>query len=208
MTTKLQKAFNRVNDLLDRYILPLPVRFLTFRFVILLTMALLIPLILYADQIKLVLAVNSYLNVMSVAVSSIVLLYATISEARQKQIAELQEKRATEDHTHVTEMHALIMQTLENQNKEMDELKRVLATLAGKEMATMERAALPDVKSLHPRGQERFTESDPSQRFEETLHQNALVTTLRKRLTPAAGEDCGDDDSIHPPTTDGLNRKN
>jgi len=58
-----------------------------FSFVILLTMALLIPLILYADQIKLVLAVNSYLNVMSVAVSSIVLLYATISEARQKQIA-------------------------------------------------------------------------------------------------------------------------
>jgi hypothetical protein len=208
MTTKLQKAFNRVNDLLDRYILPLPVRFLTFRFVILLTMALLIPLIIYADRIKLVLAVNSYLNVMSVAVSSIVLLYATISEARQKQIAELQEKRATEDHTHVTEMHALIMQTLENQNKEMDELKSVLATLTGKEMATVERAALPDVKSLHPRGQERFNESDPGQRFEETLHQNALVTTLRKRLTPAAGEDCGDDDSIHPHTPDELNRKN
>jgi len=106
MTTRLKKTIDRVNDLLDRYILPLPVRFLTFRFVILLTMALLIPLIIYADRIKLVLAVNSYLNVMSVAVSSIVLLYATISEARQKQIAELQEKRATEDHTHVTEMHA------------------------------------------------------------------------------------------------------
>ena len=89
MTNKLQKAINRVNNLLDRYVLPLPVRFLTFRFVILLTMALLIPLIIYADQIKLVLAVNSYLNVMSVAVSSIVLLYATISEARQKQIADL-----------------------------------------------------------------------------------------------------------------------
>jgi hypothetical protein len=207
MTNKLQKAFNRVNDLLDRYILPLPVRFLTFRFVILLTMALLIPLIIYADQIKLVLAVNSYLNVMSVAVSSIVLLYATISEARQKQIAELQEKRATEDHMHVTEMHTLIMQTLENQNKEMDELKSVLATLTGKELAAVERASLPDVKSLHPRGQERFNQTNPCQDIEETLHQNVLVTTLRKRLT--AGGDCpgDDDDSFQRPTPDELNRK-
>jgi DNA primase catalytic subunit len=170
-------------------------------------MALLIPLIIYADRIKLVLAVNSYLNVMSVAVSSIVLLYATISEARQKQIAELQEKRATEDHTHVTEMHALIMQTLENQNKEMDELKRVLSSLAGKEVQTVERIALPDVRSLHPRGQERFSETDSSQRMEETLHQNALVTTLRKRLIAAADDDVEDDDSIRRPTPDEVNGK-
>ena len=207
MITRLQKAFNRVNDLLDRYVLPLPVRFLTFRFVILLTMALLIPLIIYADRIKLVLAVNSYLNVMSVAVSSIVLLYATISEARQKQIAELQEQRATEDHTHVTEMHALIMQTLENQNKEMDELKSVVASLAGKELVTVERAKLPDVRSLHPRGSERFNEPDPAQRFEENLHQNALVTTLRKRLIAPTDEDCEDDETIRRPTSDELNGK-
>jgi hypothetical protein len=200
MKSKLRKMFDGVNDLLDRYILPLPVRFLTFRFVILLTMALLIPLIIYADRIKLVLAVNSYLNVMSVAVSSIVLLYATISEARQKQIAELQEKRATEDHTHVTEMHALIMQTLENQNKEMDELKRVLGTLTGKEAPPVERAELPDVRSLHPRGQERFSEADLNQRLEENLHHNALVTTIRKRLTSAV-DDCGEqDDTIRRPT--------
>jgi hypothetical protein len=207
MKTKLRKTIDGVNDLLDRYILPLPVRFLTFRFVILLTMALLIPLIIYADRIKLVLAVNSYLNVMSVAVSSIVLLYATISEARQKQIAELQETRATEDHTHVTEMHALIMQTLENQNKEMDELKSVLATLAGKELVVMERTLLPDVKSLHPRGQGRFNETDPGQRFEEALHQNALVTTLRKRLTAAADDNDEDDDTIRRPTPDEVNGK-
>jgi hypothetical protein len=208
MKSKLRKTFDGVNDLLDRYILPLPVRFLTFRFVILLTMALLIPLIIYADRIKLVLAVNSYLNVMSVAVSSIVLLYATISEARQKQIAELQEKRATEDHTHVTEMHALIMQTLENQNQEMDELKRVLASLAGKELVAVERTSLPDVKSLHPRGPERFDNTDPGQRLEETLHQNALVTALRKRLVAPTDEDCVDDLSIRRPTSDELNGKN
>ena len=124
MATQLKKALEQVNDFLDRYVLPWPVHFLTFRFVILITIGLLIPLIVYAKNTVLVLSVNSYLNTMSVAVSSIVLLYATISEARQKQIAEMQEKRAQEDHLHVTEMHNLIMQTLQNQNEEMAELKR------------------------------------------------------------------------------------
>jgi len=161
----------------------LPVRFLTFRFVILLTMALLIPLIILCRSHQAGAGGQQLSYVMSVAVSSIVLLYATISEARQKQIAELQEKRATEDHTHVTEMHALIMQTLENQNKEMDELKSVLASLAGKELVPLERAAMPGCQSLQPARAERFSETDPAQHFEESLHQNALVTTLRKRLT-------------------------
>ena len=188
--------------------MPLPVRFLTFRFVILLTMALLIPLIIYADRIKLVLAVNSYLNVMSVAVSSIVLLYATISEARQKQIAELQEKRATEDHTHVTEMHALIMQTLENQNKEMDELKSVLASLAGKELVAGGTDRPCRMSSRCTRvGRSVLTTADPGQRLEETLHQNALVTALRKRLTAPTDEDCVDDLSIRRPTSEELNAR-
>lgn len=56
MTNQLKKTIDRINNLLDRYVLPLPVRFLTFRFVIMLTMALLFPLIIYADWIKLVLA--------------------------------------------------------------------------------------------------------------------------------------------------------
>ena len=87
----------RVYDFLDKFILPWPVRYLSHRFVILLTIALLIPLVLYATNQVLVLLVNSYLNTMSVAVSSIVLLYASLSEIHQKQIAEMQEKRAQED---------------------------------------------------------------------------------------------------------------
>jgi uncharacterized membrane protein len=79
-------------------VLPWPVRFLTFRFVILATIALLIPLILFADNTVLVLGLNSYLNTISVTVGSIVLLYAMIVEVREKQIAELQEQRAQEDH--------------------------------------------------------------------------------------------------------------
>jgi hypothetical protein len=121
MSTWLKKRMERVNDFLDRNVLPWPVRFLTFRFVILATIALLIPLVVYANRTALVLLIKSYLNTMSVAVSSIVLLYATLSEARQKQIAEMQEKRALEDHQHVTEMHTLVLQTLKNQDQEIDE---------------------------------------------------------------------------------------
>jgi hypothetical protein len=200
MGSKFKKAIDQANDLLDRYILPLPVRFLTFRFVILLTIALLIPLIVFADHTVWVLAVNSYLNTMSVAVSSIVLLYATISEARQKQIAEMQEKRALEDHMHVTEMHNLIMQTLQNQNEEMAELKRVLAVLAGREVAAVERAQLPDVKSLHPRGKERFAEADLSRRWQANLHHNSLVSSIRKGLTAPVDDE--QDPPDRPPTPD------
>src|SRR5712691_9103632 len=118
---------DRINQFLDRYVLPWPVRF-----VILLTIALLIPLIVYADRTELVLLINSYLNTMSVAVSSIVLLYATISEVRQKQIADLQEKRAQEDHEHVTEMHQLVLEALQNQHEEFHELQQLIATMQGR----------------------------------------------------------------------------
>jgi hypothetical protein len=177
-----KNALSRFNDFLDRYVLPWPVRFLTFRMVILLTIFLLVPLIVFASNTVLVLAANSYLNTMSVAVSSIVLLYATISEIRQKQIAELQEKRALEDHLHVTEMHNLIMQTLQNQNDEMAELKRIVASLAGKDWVEEKQAEGLDVKSLHPRGKERFSEADVSRRLKAGLHHNELLSTIRKDL--------------------------
>lgn len=181
-----KKTLERVNDILDHYVLPWPVRFLTFRFVILLTIALLFPLIVYANNTVMVLAVNSYLNTMSVAVSSIVLLYATISEARQGQIAELQEKRAMEDHLHVTEMHNLIMQTLQNQNEEMAELKSFLATLAGKEIAESKQEKRTDVKSLHPLGSKRFSEVDVNQRLQASLHKNELLSTIHKDLSDSS----------------------
>lgn len=117
LTQPISKLMNAINDFLDRYVLPWPVRFLTFRFIILATIALLIPLIIFANNTVRVLGLNSYLNTMSVAVSSIVLLYATISEAHQKQIAEMQEKRAQEDHEHITEMHTLVLEAISNQQK-------------------------------------------------------------------------------------------
>src|SRR5438105_15763291 len=173
---------NRVDDFLDRYVLPWPVRYLTFRFVILATLALLVPLILFANNQVLVLLVNSYLNTMSVAVSSIVLLYATVNEVRQKQIADLQEKRAQEDHQHVTEMHQLVLEALQNQHEEIHELEQVLAAMQGKAYMPESLTPVPDLKDLHPRGAERFAEGDALDRLSGELHQSALTDRLRQDM--------------------------
>src|SRR3954471_5701985 len=81
----------RLNTFLDQHVLPYPVKYLTNRVTILATLCLLIPLIFFANNQAFVNAVNSYLNVMSVAVSSIVLLYSTISEIRERAAAQRRE---------------------------------------------------------------------------------------------------------------------
>jgi hypothetical protein len=171
----------RINDFLDRYILPWPVRYLSHRFVILATIALLIPLVVYASNQVLVLLVNSYLNTMSVAVSSIVLLYATISEIHQKQIAELQEKRAQEDHSHVVEMHMLMQQSLLNQQAEIESMKQMVASLQGK-VYTPQAAKTPvDLQNLHPRGKKRFDKQDINERLSKNLHRHATTDAVGEK---------------------------
>jgi hypothetical protein len=184
--TKIRPALvgpmSRLNDFLDRYVLPWPVRFLTFRFVILVTIGLLIPLIVFANNTVLVLGINSYLNTMSVAVSSIVLLYTTIAEIRQKQIAEMQEKRAQEDHEHVTQMHTLLLQMLASQNEEIDELKQRLAQMQGESYTPEAPLPLPDLRVLHPRGYKRFATNDPARRWQKQVIQNPLTAAIQKNL--------------------------
>ncbi len=173
----------KINDFLDKYVLPWPVRYLSHRFVILLTISLLIPLIVYASNQVLVLLVNSYLNTMSVAVSSIVLLYATISEVHQKQIAEMQEKRAQEDHTHVVEMHSLLQQALIDQQKQVEELKQMLAAMQGREYTPVEVEAPVNLRELHPRGANRFEKQDIRERISKNLHPHAMTEQVHKGIT-------------------------
>src|SRR5213595_829303 len=117
----------RLNAFLDKYVLPYPVRYLTNRVTILATLCLLLPLIAFASNQIFVLAANSYLNVMSVVVSSTVLLYSTLSEARDRAAAQRREEiaqehearieaRAEMDHenivkimNHVDELHKEVM---------------------------------------------------------------------------------------------------
>lgn len=176
----------KINDFLDRDILPWPVRYLSHRFIILLTISLLIPLVVFASNQTLVLMINSYLNTMSVAVSSIVLLYATLSEAHQKQLAEMQEKRAQEDHSHVTEMHTLMLQALANQHEEIEDLKEMMATTQGKTYERKEAQRLQDLRELHPRGGARFEADDTHKRLAGHLHRHHLADSVRQDFIPPA----------------------
>ncbi len=184
---KVHPALERTNDFLDQHVLPWPVRFLTHRFVILLTIGLLIPLIVFASHTVLVLGVNSYLNVMSVAVSSIVLLYTTIAEARQKQIAEMQEKRAQEDHTHVTEMHNLLLQTLLTRNEEIEDLRRTLSEWQGKTYVPRRVTVPADLRALHPRGYKRFATNDLHYRWQKEVLDNSLMSAVQKGMIEPNG---------------------
>ena len=82
------RTLQRLNAILDEHVLPYPVRFLTNRVIILTTLALLVPLFFFTNDQSFVNVLNGYLNVMSVVVSSTVLLYATISEVRDRAAAE------------------------------------------------------------------------------------------------------------------------
>ena len=178
----------KVNAFLDKHILPWPVRYLTHRFIILITILLLVPLIGFASNTVFVLTANSYLNTMSVAVSSIVLLYATISELRDKQIAEMQEKRAQEDHSHVVEMHQLVLDNMSDQHEEIQDLKRILAEIRG---LKVEQKPVPqklsvNLKDLHPAGKSRFEPHDVQRRMAGHVRHN-LGDNLAQEVLRRAG---------------------
>ncbi len=175
----MKKGFN-INDFLDKYILPWPVRFLTHRFVILATILLLIPLILFASNTVFVLTANSYLNTMSVAVSSIVLLYATLSEINQKKIAEMQEKRAQEDHAHVTEMHNYVLKLMKSQQEELEDMKMMLAKTQGKTYKRQKVKEITDLRDLHPRGQARYKDDDVKERMAGYVYSHRLADATSK----------------------------
>ncbi len=170
---------DRFNAFLDRYVLPWPVWFLTHRFVILATIALLVPLIIFAQNTVVVLSINSYLNVMSVAVSSIVLLYAMAAEVRQKKIAELQEQRAQEDHEHVTEMHQLVLEELAEHHEEIEDLRVMLAMIQGEQYERKAARPKPNLRELHPRGHERFAAANGKKRL---AHQGLDINSHRNSI--------------------------
>ncbi|MCA0452477.1 MAG: hypothetical protein LCI00_00705 [Chloroflexi bacterium] len=115
----------RINRFLDRYILPYPVKYLTNRVTILATLCLLVPLIIFANVEVFVLAANSYLNVMSVVVSSTVLLYSTISDARDKAAMERREAIAQQ---HQQEMDKQLAASAAALDKIQSELRQHVNT--------------------------------------------------------------------------------
>ena len=134
-------AMGRLDQFLDKHVLPWPVKYLTNRITILATLCLLVPLIAFASNQVLVLLANSYLNVMSVVVSSTVLLYSTISESRDKAAAQrreeiaaahqrLSDERSEEDHkrieqinVHIDEIH---QEVLEHITTSLDRIEKLM----------------------------------------------------------------------------------
>jgi hypothetical protein len=115
-----------LNAFLDQRVLPYPVKYLTNRVVILGTLCLLVPLILFASNIVFATAINSYLNVMSVVVSSTVLLYSTISEKRSREAARRREEIA-KVHTDMVEQRARTdHELIEEIHKHLDEIRAEL----------------------------------------------------------------------------------
>ena len=136
-----EKPMSRLNQFLDQHVLPWPVKYLTNRVTILATLCLLVPLIAFASNQVLVLLANSYLNVMSVVVSSTVLLYSTISERRDKLAAQRREeiaaahekhveKRANEDHKRIEEINKHIddihQEVLEHITTSLDRIEKLM----------------------------------------------------------------------------------
>lgn len=141
MRTNRESAFEKLNAFLDAHVLPYPVKYLTNRIVILLTLCLIIPLIIFANSTVLVLLANSYLNVMSVVVSSTVLLYATLAEVRDRAAAEQREQiaarhqklldeRAEADHKRIEEIYQNIAdlhdQTVKQINLSLENIQKIL----------------------------------------------------------------------------------
>lgn len=124
----------RLNAILDSYVLPYPVKYLTNRLTILATLCLLVPLIVFANVQVFVLATNSYLNVMSVVVSSTVLLYSTIAEVRDRKAAEQREALAAQHQKLVDDQIAANSEALakiqeelrQHINTQLDEIQHIL----------------------------------------------------------------------------------
>jgi hypothetical protein len=149
MQPQKEGPLQRLNSFLDKHVLPYPVKYLTNRVTILATLALLVPLIIFANVTVFVLAANSYLNVMSVVVSSTVLLYSTLSEARDRatnarreeiaaQHLAMSEQRAQQDHLLIEEMHAHLDEVRKELKQEIEESLKHIQTLLMERIATLQ----------------------------------------------------------------------
>jgi len=149
-----KSPFQRLNTFLDQHLLPYPVKFLTNRVIILATLALLVPLLFFTGDQSFVNALNSYLNVMSVVVSSTVLLYATIADVRDRAAAQRSEEiaksyeRVLEKRVEVE--HEMIEQILHNsiQNILLDRLEKLRAE-DRKQAEELQRAVIASNEELH-----------------------------------------------------------
>jgi hypothetical protein len=178
----------RLNVFLDKYVLPYPVKYLTNRVTILATLCLLVPLIVFAGNQIFVLAANSYLNVMSVVVSSTVLLYSTLAEARDRAAAQRREEiaqqhearieaRAEADHKNIMK----IMNHLDDlHNEVMEHFNDSLDNILNLMISRLEQIQNEDQSHITEAHKAVLASADAHRKELEDL--TALVESMRKRI--------------------------
>jgi uncharacterized protein YbjT (DUF2867 family) len=93
-----------------------------------------------------------------------------------------------EDHQHMVDSHNLILQTLRNQYIEMAELKQVLSAIIGQDITVLAPDEIPDLKSMHPLGTERFENQKVTDRIDAALQQNNLLDEIHKDYESSGDE--------------------
>ncbi len=153
------EKMRRLNSFLDRRVLPYPVKYLTNRLTIIATLCLLIPLIAFANTQVFVLAANSYLNVMSVVVSSTVLLYSTIAEVRDRAAAKRREEIAQQH-------EAMLDMQIQSNHELLLKIQDELAQHINERLDTIQHILL-----------ERLTQIETNEDAQDkALHQEVLAT--------------------------------
>ncbi len=172
--------FQRLNAFLDAHVLPYPVKYLTNRLTILATMCLLLPLIAFASNQVFVLATNSYLNVMSVVVSSTVLLYSTIGEARDREAAARREQIANE-HQAAVEQRAQVDHEL------IQGIKADLNEHVTQSLENIQKTLFDYLQKLQDEDEARDVETQKTVRASAEAHQKELAT-LRAMVESMQGD--------------------
>jgi hypothetical protein len=180
--------FSRLDAFLDKYVLPYPVKYLTNRVTILATLCLLVPLIAFASNQVFVLAANSYLNVMSVVVSSTVLLYSTLSEARDRAAAQRREEIAQQHEARIEARaetdHKNIMKIMNR----LDELHNEVVEDFNSSLDNILNLINSRLEQIQNEDQSHITEAHKAVLASRDAHRKeledltALVESMRKRI--------------------------
>ncbi len=183
-------AMERVNAFLDKHVLPYPVKYLTNRLTILGTLCLLVPLILFANVTVFVLATNSYLNVMSVVVSSTVLLYSTLSEVRDRTAAQRREEIAAAHEKQVEARAEADHQRLQEMHDHLDDIHTEVMTHVSKSLDAIQNTLVQRLETIQKEDHEHITETNKAINASIAAHQEELAN-LRQLMETLRGASAG-----------------
>ena len=88
-------------------------------------------------------------------------------------------------------MHTLVLESLQNQQQEIQELRELLALTSGQAYQRPEKEQLPDVYASHPRGKERFETNDHINRYQKGVHHNQLTAAVREKMLTGEAKEPG-----------------